>query len=83
MMSASPSVDNLTIENLLYATSTDRGAAGRGPYFGYRRVNDAAAAQAAAAHRQGRHTGIGSAHNLAWHHRHGLRTGCRGSVGDR
>jgi thermitase len=49
MMSASPSVDNLTIESLLYSTSTDRGAAGRDTYFGYGRVNAAAAVQAAAA----------------------------------
>jgi thermitase len=49
MMSASPSVDNLTIENLLYATATDRGAIGRDPYFGYGRVNAAAAVQAVAA----------------------------------
>lgn len=49
MMSASPSADNLTIESLLYATSTDRGAAGRDSYFGYGRVNAAAAVQAAVA----------------------------------
>lgn len=49
MMSASPSTDNLTIESLLYSTSTDRGAVGRDAYFGYGRVNAAAAVQAAAA----------------------------------
>lgn len=49
MMSAGPSVDNITIENLLYATSTDRGTPGQDPYFGHGRVNAAAAVQAAAA----------------------------------
>jgi len=49
MMSASPSTDNLSIESLLYSTSTDRGAAGRDAYFGYGRVNAAAAVQAAVA----------------------------------
>ena len=49
MMSASPSLDNLTIESLLYATAIDRGAAGRDPYFGHGRVNAAAAVQASVA----------------------------------
>ena len=49
MMSASPSLDNLAVESLLYSTSVDRGAAGRDPYFGYGRVNAAAALQAAVA----------------------------------
>jgi subtilisin family serine protease len=49
MMSANPSADNLTIESLLYATAIDRGAAGRDPYFGYGRVNAAAAVQAVVA----------------------------------
>jgi hypothetical protein len=47
MMSANPSLDNLTIENLLYSTTVDRGAAGRDPYYGYGRVNAAAGVQAA------------------------------------
>lgn len=49
MMSVSPSTDNLAIESLLYSTSTDLGVAGRDAYFGYGRVNAAAAVQAAAA----------------------------------
>lgn len=49
MMSANSSLDNLAIESLLYSTSIDRGAAGRDPYFGYGRVNAAAAVQAAVA----------------------------------
>jgi thermitase len=47
MMSANPSLDNLTVESLLYATAVDRGAAGRDPYYGYGRVNAAAGVQAA------------------------------------
>lgn len=46
-MAANPSLDNLTIEKLLYSTSVDLGAAGRDIYFGYGRVNAAAAVQAA------------------------------------
>ena len=49
MMSVSPSLDNLSVESLLYSTSTDLGAAGRDAYFGYGRVNAAAAVQAAVA----------------------------------
>jgi len=47
MMSANPSLDNLTIESLLHSTAVDRGAAGRDPYHGYGRVNAAAGVQAA------------------------------------
>ena len=47
MMSANLSLDNLTVESLLYSTSTDLGAPGRDVYFGYGRVNAAAAVQAA------------------------------------
>jgi subtilisin family serine protease len=47
MMAANPSLSNTKIESLLYSTATDLGAAGRDPYFGYGRVNAAAAVQAA------------------------------------
>lgn len=47
MMSANPSLDNLSVESLLYSTAVDRGAAGRDPYYGYGRVNAAAGVQAA------------------------------------
>lgn len=47
MMSANSSLDNLTVESLLYSTAVDRGAAGRDPYYGYGRVNAAAGVQAA------------------------------------
>lgn len=47
MMSANPSLDNLTIESLLYSTTVDRGTAGRDPYYGHGRVNAAAGVQAA------------------------------------
>jgi len=47
MMSANASLDNLTVESLLYSTALDRGAAGRDPYYGYGRVNAAAGVQAA------------------------------------
>jgi thermitase len=48
MMAANPSLSNTKIESLLYSTATDLGAAGRDPYYGYGRVNAAAAVQAAA-----------------------------------
>lgn len=48
MFAAGPSLSNDKIEQLLYSTSVDLGAAGRDPVFGYGRV-DAAAAVAAAA----------------------------------
>ena len=43
------SLDNLTVENLLYATAVDLGATGRDIYYGYGRVNAAAGVQAAVA----------------------------------
>ena len=48
LMAANPALDNLTIEQLLYTTATDLGAAGRDTYYGYGRVNAAAGVQAAA-----------------------------------
>jgi thermitase len=48
MMSANPSLTSDRIESLLYSTATDLGAAGRDIYYGYGRVNAAAAVQAAA-----------------------------------
>ncbi|WIT13018.1 S8 family serine peptidase [Paucibacter sediminis] len=47
MMSAQPSLSNSKVESLLYSTSTDLGAAGRDSYYGYGRVNAAAAVRAA------------------------------------
>ena len=47
MMSANPTLSNLEIENLLYSTAVDLGDPGRDPYFGYGRVDAAAAVQAA------------------------------------
>ena len=47
MMSANPSLDPSRIETLLYASATDLGTAGRDIYFGYGRVNAAAAVTAA------------------------------------
>jgi thermitase len=49
MMAASPSLDGAQIEKLMYSTATDLGAAGRDMYYGYGRVNAAAAVQAAVA----------------------------------
>lgn len=49
MMSANPALPNTQIEGLLYSTAVDLGAAGRDIYYGYGRVNAAAAVQAAAA----------------------------------
>jgi len=48
MMAAKSSLPNTQIESLLYSTAIDLGAAGRDPYYGYGRVNAAAAVQAAA-----------------------------------
>ncbi|MGO4377881.1 S8 family serine peptidase [Pseudoduganella sp. RAF53_2] len=48
MMSANPTLSNSKVESLLYSTATDLGAAGKDPYFGYGRVNAAAAVAAAA-----------------------------------
>jgi subtilisin family serine protease len=47
MMSANPGLANTKIESLLYASATDLGAPGRDIYYGYGRVNAAAAVQAA------------------------------------
>jgi subtilisin family serine protease len=52
MMAANPSLDNLTIESLLYSTAVDLGSAGRDTYFGYGRVDAGAAVAAALAKRQ-------------------------------
>lgn len=49
LMAANPSLDNLTVENLLYSTAIDLGVAGRDIYYGYGRVNAAAGVQAAVA----------------------------------
>ena len=49
MMAASPSLDGSQIESLLYSTAVDLGAAGRDPFYGYGRVDAAAAVQAALA----------------------------------
>jgi subtilisin family serine protease len=51
VMAANPSLDNLTVESLLYSTAVDLGAAARDPYFGHGRVNAAAAVAAAVAKR--------------------------------
>src|SRR6185369_1486867 len=47
MMSANPKLSSTQIESLLYSTATDLGAPGRDIYYGYGRVNAAAAVQAA------------------------------------
>jgi subtilisin family serine protease len=47
MMSANPSLDPSKVESLLYSSATDLGTAGRDIYFGYGRVNAAAAVTAA------------------------------------
>jgi thermitase len=47
VMSANPGLTNTQVENILFSTATDLGSAGRDVYFGYGRV-DAAAAVAAA-----------------------------------
>jgi hypothetical protein len=47
MMSAKPTLANSQIESLLYSSATALGAAGRDIYYGYGRVNAAAAVQAA------------------------------------
>jgi hypothetical protein len=49
MMAARPSLDGAQIEQLMYSTATDLGAAGRDIYYGYGRVNAAAAVQAVVA----------------------------------
>lgn len=47
VMAANPSLDNLSVEKILYSTAADLGTAGRDIYFGYGRVNAAAAVAAA------------------------------------
>lgn len=47
MMSANPNLKSTEIENLLFSTALDLGEPGRDPYFGYGRVDAAAAVQAA------------------------------------
>lgn len=47
MMSANPRLSSAEIENLLFSTAVDLGAAGRDPYYGYGRVDASAAVQAA------------------------------------
>lgn len=47
MMATAPSLSNSRIESLLFSTAIDLGAAGRDPYYGYGRVDAAAAVQAA------------------------------------
>ena len=49
LMAANPTLDNLTVENLLYSTAVDLGTTGRDIYYGYGRVNAAAGVQAAVA----------------------------------
>lgn len=45
MMSANPKLSSLDIENLLFSSAVDLGASGRDPYYGYGRVDAAAAVQ--------------------------------------
>lgn len=47
MMAANTKLSSAEIESLLFSTSKDLGSAGRDPYYGYGRVNAAAAVQAA------------------------------------
>ncbi len=47
MMSANPTLSSTQIEQLLFSTAVDLGAAGKDSYYGYGRVNAAAAVQAA------------------------------------
>ncbi|HEU4375431.1 MAG TPA: S8 family serine peptidase [Telluria sp.] len=49
MMSAAPSLDGAVIEQAMFSSAVDLGAAGRDPYFGYGRVNADAAVRAALA----------------------------------
>ena len=49
MMAANPALGPTDIQNLLFSTATDLGAAGIDPYYGHGRVNAAAAVQAAKA----------------------------------
>ena len=47
MMAAKPTLANSQVESLLYSSSVDLGSAGRDIYFGYGRINAAAAVAAA------------------------------------
>ncbi len=49
MMSAAPSLDGAAIEQAMFSSAVDLGAAGRDSYFGYGRVNADAAVRAAVA----------------------------------
>lgn len=49
MMSANPALGSGQIENMLFSSAVDLGASGRDPYYGYGRVNAAAAIKAAVA----------------------------------
>ncbi len=49
VMAANPSLTSDQVQNILFTTALDLGAAGRDPYFGYGRVNAAAAVAAAKA----------------------------------
>jgi len=49
VMAANPTLTSAQVQNILFTTATDLGAAGRDPYFGYGRVNAAAAVAAAKA----------------------------------
>ena len=49
VMAANPSLDSAHVENILFSTAIDLGAAGRDPLYGYGRVNAAGAVQAAKA----------------------------------
>lgn len=48
MMAANPTMKNTSIEKALYSTAKDLGTKGRDPYYGYGRVNAAAAVKAVA-----------------------------------
>ncbi|WP_310734668.1 S8 family serine peptidase [Azohydromonas caseinilytica] len=47
LMSARPELSSTQVEDLLYRTAIDLGAAGRDPYYGYGRIDAAAAMRAA------------------------------------
>ncbi len=49
MMAANPKLSSTQVESLLFSTAKDLGTAGRDSYYGYGRVNAAAAVQAAKA----------------------------------
>lgn len=50
LMSARPDLDGAQVEQLLFSTAVDLGAAGRDPYYGYGRVDAAAGVRAALAY---------------------------------